>query len=376
MKVLQIGLTDNIGGMETYLIEQYRHLNRSLITYDFVNITSEKPLAFEDEIKQKGDTIYAIPSRHINPIKHWIAWYRLLKDNAYKYDAIVLNTCDQSVGWPLFLAKIFNIKNRIVHSHNSGNEVKSSIFRKLLYKVNSIFWDLSLTKKFACSELAGQWMFGKDSNFEVIRNAIDLEKFRFSEQDRKRLRKELHLEDKFIIGHIGRFSYQKNHEFMIDLLNELVKENQNIHLLLVGGYSGSDDYYWKLIHSKVNKLRLDRFVTFLGMRKDIPELLSSIDCLLLPSHFEGLSVVGIEAQATGVNCCFSDNITNEIEITDLIKFYPLNDLSSWKNKILEESKTLNRDRILTSEQAIQDLSNAGYSISKETQRVERLFLEL
>ena len=124
IKILQIGMTKNIGGMETYIIEQYRHINHNIISYDFMNITGENQMVFQEEIERNGDIVYSVPSRHINPIKHWLKWLSFMYNNASKYEGIVLNTCDQSVGWPLFLAKVFKIPKRIVHSHNAGNEVK------------------------------------------------------------------------------------------------------------------------------------------------------------------------------------------------------------------------------------------------------------
>ena len=367
IKVLQIGMTRNIGGLETYLMQQFNHLDYNKIRYDFVNITGEYNIAFSDEIESKGSKIYSVISRHKNPLLHYYQWIKILFKNKGKYTAIVLNSNSLEYVFPIFIAKIFKIPVRIMHSHNSSWEHKIGFGRKCLIRFNKVLLNFSATNYWACSKVAGIWMFDKNKSFEIVHNAIEVEKYKYNNIKRKEIRKILNLEGNFVIGHVGRFSYQKNHDFLVSIFKEIVKIIPNSILLLIGGAVENDDYYIKT-QEKVKKLDLEKNVKFLGLREDVSKIMQGMDCFILPSHFEGLPLVGIEAQTAGLPCYFSNNITQEVKVTSLVEFISLEkNPKYWADRIV---KCKGVKRVDTSE----DIMKAGYDINKEIKKIENLYL--
>ena len=362
--ILQIGMTRNIGGLETYLIQQFEHINGNNLKYDFVNITAEYEIVFSDKIKQKKSNIYNICSRHKNPIKHYYQWIRLLLNR--KYDVIVLNSNSLEYVYPLVIAKIFGINRRIMHSHNTCWERNLGFFRKLLVKFNKLLLNFSATDYWACSELAGKWMFG-NKKFKIIHNAIDTNVFKFNEESRNVVRKELGItNEKFVIGHVGRFSYQKNHDFLIDIFYEVCKISPQVELLLIGDVV-DDRRFLDETKEKVKKLGLEQNVKFLGLRKDVPKLMQAMDCFVLPSRFEGLPLVGVEAQSIGLPCFFADIITKELKITDLANFISLNSSPKyWAKEIIKCKNIERRDKS-------KKIIEAGYDINTEIKKIEKFF---
>lgn len=364
--ILQIGMTRNLGGIESYLIQQFRHIDKSKIMFDFVNITSEYDIVFKNEIIRENSKIYNICSRHRNPLLHYLKWIILLLQNKNRYQAIVLNSVDLSYIFPLFIAKLVGIPIRIIHSHNAGYGYKIGFLRKLLIRFNKILLDFSATTYFACSKKAGHWMFGKDKRFNIIHNAIELDKYKYNLLKREEKRKELNIENKFVVGHIGRFVYQKNHEFLIDIFYEIHKMWPESVLILIGD-AVDDKTYLEKAKQKVKELNLEKNVKFLGMRNDVADLMQTMDCFILPSRFEGLPFVGIEAQAAGLPCYFSDTITKEVEITDLIEFISLNENAiNWAKKIIK-NKDFKRKNFLNR------LIKAGYDINTEVKKIEKFY---
>lgn len=366
VKILQIGMTSNIGGLETYLMQQFDCINSAKLKYDFVNITSENEIVFKDKILGSGSKIYNICSRHKNPLKHYWQWTNLLIDVSKEYKAIVLNSNSLEYVFPMFIAKIFGIPLRIMHSHNSGFEHPIGLKRKVLIFLNRMLMNFSVTDYFACSNSAGKWMFGNNKLFYVIHNAIDSDKFIFDIEKKNLVQEKLNLTGQFVIGHVGRFTYQKNHEFLIKIFNEFHKLNNDSKLLLVGNYVG-DDFYWNKAKEYVVKLGLSDKVLFLGMRNDIPDLMQAMDCFVLPSKFEGLPLVGVEAQAAGLPCFFSDTITNELGITDLAHFISLDTApAKWAEKILQNGNIYRKNMS-------KEISAAGYDIKTEIKKIEDFY---
>ncbi|MCB5702260.1 glycosyltransferase family 1 protein [Megasphaera elsdenii] len=367
IRILQVGMTKNIGGLETYLMQQFAHLDKTKVTYDFVNITSEDEIVFKDKILQAGSHIYGVRSRHSNPIRHYWQWITLLHHIAKNYKGIVLNSNSITYVFPIFIARFFGIPMRIMHSHNSGFEQRIGFAKKVIMKMNRFLLKWGATNYFACSQLAGKWMFGEKTPFTVIPNAIDCSKFCFDSEIRNEMRKSLHIEDKFVVGHVGRFTYQKNHGFLIDVFNEIHKINPKAVLLLIGDAVGNMSYYEKA-KQKVQQYGLTGCVQFLGMRNDVPLLMQAMDCFVLPSRFEGLPVVGIEAQAAGLPCFFSDTITREVGLTELAHFVSLKDSSEdWAKKITV-AHTVNR------KEAVNQVKAAGYEIESVAQKVQDFYL--
>ena len=367
MKVLQIGMTRNWGGMETYLMQQSHNLDKNKVHYDFVNITGEYEIVFQEDILSRGSRIYSVCSRHINPLRHYWQWLMLFRKYASEYKAIVLNTNSLAYVFPIWAAKLFGIPQRIIHSHNGGFENDVGFIKGCLIKVNKFLLKQSATDYWACSQSAGKWMFGNSQIFTVISNAIKVKDFAYSPKIRSHKRAELNLDEQMVVGHVGRFSNQKNHQFLLDVFSELCKLQSDAKLLLIGD-AVEDSSYLENAKKKVKDLRLEGKVAFLGMRSDVKELMQAMDCFVLPSKFEGLPLVGIEAQAAGLPCFFADTITKEIGISDSAHFLSLEDEPRiWAEHILEEVKTGRKDNAA-------QIAKAGYDIEISVKAVERYFL--
>lgn len=367
IRVLQIGMTKNIGGLESYLMQQFNHLDRTKIIYDFVNITDEYDIVFKKEILSAGSHIYGVRSRHSNPFRHYWQWYCLLRKLAQSYDAIVLNSNGLTYVFPLLVAKWFGIPQRIMHSHNSGFGQKFDIFKKMIVFMNTIILRCCATRYLACSKLAGNWMFGRNTAVTIIHNAIETDDFVFDIKTRNRIRKNLHVDNLFVIGNVASFSYQKNHIFLIDVFKAFHDKHPESVLWLIGG-PDSDGVIFQQVKEKVHKFHLDGAVQFWGMRKDVADLYQAMDCFVLPSHFEGLPVVGIEVQAAGLPCIMSTNITEEVKITNLVEFVPLTRPAEWMEKLEKAMGTPRRNMK-------QEIINAGYDIDHEIKKVEDLYFE-
>lgn len=249
---------------------------------------------------------------------------------------------------------------RIAHSHSTSNpkEWKKNLLKNALRPFSKKY----ATDYFACSELAGRYLFG-DKTFnkgevKIIHNAIDVEKFKYDPEARKKLRKEIGIKDSdFVIGHIGRFVEQKNHRFLIDIFTKVKKEKKNAKLVLVGQGPLREE-----IEERVKNLGLEKDVFFLGQRSDTNKLYSVFDVFCLPSLYEGLPVVGVEAQANGVPCVFSDRITKEIFVSQNLEIIDIDDLSSAVKVFLKSSK--------------RKMSNLQkYNISETASSIEEIYVE-
>lgn len=368
IRILQIGMTRNIGGLETYLMQQFDYIDKNKLQYDFVNITAEYDIVFKDKILSNGSKIYNICSRHKNPIKHYYQWLELLRNTKNSYDAIVLNSNSLAYIFPLFAAMFCNIPVRILHSHNSNFEGNVNFLRDKLIKFNKKLMNICVTHFLACSKKAGDWMF-PEKDYLIVHNAINTTPFIYNEYKRFNKRKELMLEDKFIVGHIGRFTYQKNHEAVINIFNSILKRKNNAFLLLVGD-AVDDMKFLDDAKKQVKSLGIENRVLFLGMRKDVPDLMQVMDIFLLPSKFEGLCLVGVEAQAAGLPCFFSDTITNEINLTNLCHFMSLEQSADdWASEILKCS-------CLVRKNMSKELNDVGYEIKNEIKKIESFYLDV
>ena len=231
------------------------------------------------------------------------------------------------------------------------------------------FARLFATHYFACSRLAGEWMYGRKmmdiGKVKIVNNAIDLKKYEFNPRKREILRKELGLNDEFVIGHVGRFMFQKNHEFLIDVFAEACKKKPHMVLLLIG-----DGPLRSAMEEKVRKLGLTDHVKFLGLRNDVQDLYNVMDIFVLPSHYEGLPVVGVEAQANGLPCLFSTKVTKETHLTHLAQFL---DLATGTSKWAERIVSMKYER---NEEIGEELKQAGFEINKEARNLMSFYTKL
>ena len=234
--------------------------------------------------------------------------------------------------YPIIAAKMAKAKIIIAHSHNSSSD--KGIIKSLLHNLNKHFIYLFANEFFACSERAGEWFFSKrvrnSDNYRIINNAIEIDKYVFDKSIRQRKREELGITDEYIlIGHVGRFNKQKNHSLLIDIFDNYHKKNIKSKLILVG-----QGPLMNKIKNKVNKLNLQKDVLFLGLRNDTYELYQAFDVFILPSLYEGLPLVGVEAQYSGLGCIFSSNISKELKITNNCFYVGLNrSLDEWCKNI-------------------------------------------
>lgn len=346
------------GGVESVVMNYYRHIDRSKIQFDFICDNDSTNIPY-DEIEKLGGRVILVPP-YQKVFKYQKELKRIFKENKYKIVHSHINTLSV---FPLYAAKCAKVPVRIAHSHSTTNkkEWKKNLLKQVLRPFSKVY----ATNYMCCSELAGRWLFGNKEydkgNVYLLNNAIDLDKFKYDEKIRKQKRKELNINDStLVIGHIGRFVAQKNHTFLIDIFNEVHKQNNDSLLMLVGQGPLMNE-----IQEKVNNLGLKDSVIFLGQRNDANELYQAMDVFVLPSLYEGLPVVGVEAQASGLLCFLSSDMTKETKVLDSTKFMSL-DISSkeWVNRIIE---VLDGKKRKDSEK---EMTNNNFNIKKETKNLE------
>lgn len=326
IRVLHVVTYMGCGGLETMLMNYYRNIDRSKVQFDFLT-HRDFEADYDAEIKSLGGKIYHLPNLNPFSSSYLNQLNQFFKEHAeYK---IVHSHLDCMAGIPLKYAKKNGVPVRIAHSHNSNQVKDVKYMLKMMYKHNISKY---ATHLFACSQDAGKWMFG-NKKFSVLNNAIDAEKYVYNKDVRIKMRESFGIkQDEFVVGHIGRFNAQKNHSFLIDIFSEFVKINQNSKLILVGEGELQDT-----IRSKVNNLGLSDKVIFAGLRDDVPQVLQAMDVFVLPSLFEGLGIVNIEAQAAGLHCLISDKVPIECKKTkDLVVQLSLEaGAKYWAENILE-----------------------------------------
>jgi len=360
-KILEITGSLNCAGIETLLVNVLKKIDRSKFNIDFL-VVADKKYFYTDDVLKCGSKIYTYPFKKV--YKFLIPFFFLkeifvLLQN--KYDAVHCHFYFSS-GIVLFLAWLCGVKKRIVHSHTEREMFAPKIFKKLFTKIMQKIIDVFATEKIACSQNAGIALYGEKTDFKIVNNGIDVEQFKFDSQIRKNTRKKLNTEDSFVLGHIGRFVELKNHDFIIDIFNEILKHKNNSVLLLVGEGPLEDK-----VKEKVNTLKIEDKVKFLGVRNDVNEIYQAMDTFLFPSKFEGLGLVAIEAQCSGLPCFISDCIPKEVIVCNTTTVSLNKSANEWANIILEKTKDFKRTD--TSEQII----NSGYDFDNTINSFAKLY---
>ena len=362
-KVLVFGMTENPGGVESVIMNYYRHLNKEKYQFDFLCNTDV--VAYEEEIKKMGGEIYRITARSKNRKQYKNDMNKFFKINSNKYAAIWVNVCSLANIDYLKYAKKYGIKKRIIHSHNSQN--MDSKLRSLLHKINKKFVHKYATDFWSCGDEAAKWFYSnkiiKSDNYYLLNNAINTDKFKYNIQIREEYRKQLDVQDKIVFGNIGRFHFQKNHTFIIKIFNEIQKIKPESVLLLIG--AGEDE---EMIKNMVNNYNIQDKVKFLGLRNDVEKIMQAMDVLLFPSLFEGLPVVLVEAQTSDLLIYASNTISPKSKIKENMKMISLDlDEKEWSKIIIDDlSKKYER----TSD--ISEIINNGYDINEEIKKFEDL----
>ena len=352
-------------GIETILMNYYRHINRDKIQFDFL-CNKTKPGAYDEEIISMGGRIFH--TQGLNPIKYskYLKFMKLLFEKHREYRIIEAHNGALAV-YSLHAAKLSNIPIRIFHAHGASITKDWKWPIKILCKLGL---KANINQKFTCGVAAAECYFGKNvvsrNDYVFIPNAIEVEKFIFSLSTRVRLRNEFCLQGKHVIGHVGRFMSQKNHKFIIKLFNAIAEKDPESVLVLLG-----DGELLKEVKSSVTNLKLENRVLFLGSVSNANEWYSVFDVFILPSIWEGLPVVGIEAQAADLPCVFSSNVTREIGLSRNVTFLSLDaKIDLWVDKIINcFDDTARKDRT-------ELITEAHYNISVEAGKLEKRYLDL
>lgn len=360
IRILHYGLDSYLGGIETYLYKLYSNIDKNEFKFDFLVIGNKKPCYYEEFIKM-GSNFYKITPRSNNILKNIFELSKLLKEE--HFDIIHFHLNSLSYITPIQIA----IKNGIpiiVHSRNAG--IINSKISVFLHKVNYYLLPKDKITMVSVSDLAGRWMFGEKADFKVINNGIDIKKYQYNEISRNRIRQELKLKDEMLIVHVGAMRRQKNHMFLLDIFNEVLKKQNNSKLLLVG-----DGELKEQILNKIYKLQIEDNVIILGNRNDIPDILSAADIFLFPSFYEGFPNAVLEAQTSGLPCLISDVITKEILINENCQTLSLDDdADEWAKKLLSLEQL--KDRKMGAEK----VKSKGFSVENEVKKIEKIYKEL
>lgn len=348
------------GGVESVIMNYYEHIDRNKVQFDFI-VHNDNKIDITQRVEAMGGKVFKVTPYYKNPIAFTYGIYKVIKKHHYRIIHSNMNTLS---AFPLFAAWVADAPVRILHNHSTSSpgETKRNFMKYILRPLARLFANYYL----ACSRLAGEWMYGKkmmdSGKVTVINNAIDLKKYAFNSAKRKALREKLGLTNEFVIGHVGRFMYQKNHDFLIDIFKEISQNCSSAILLLIG-----DGPLRQVIEKKVEMLGLKNQVKFLGLRNDVQDLYNVMDIFILPSHYEGLPVVGVEAQANGLPCFFSTEVTKEINLTHTAHFLKLDSgPSKWGEVILFEKPIRNME-------ATKEMSRAGFEIQNCANKITRFY---
>lgn len=351
------------GGQETFIMNLFRKIDRSKVQFDFL-CGEDRAGAYDKEIKLLGGNIFHIKNRTApSPLNHFQeVWSlaRFLRTSKTKYDVFHIHTHHAFSAFLSVLgAKLGGIETIVVHSHNTSAQyhLKAHEFFKKLLRCFTI-------KRLACSEAAGKWLHG-NKDFQVIHNGVDLDVFKFDPSKREEVRRELNWEDKQIIGHIGRFNGQKNHAFLIDIFEALHAIAPDTQLVLVGKGELEED-----VRKRVSEKKLEDSVSFLGVREDVQRLYQGMDLFLFPSLFEGLSVVLVEAQTSGLPCLISDTITTENVFVDNVKQKSLEDSAKEWARVAEHMLETYAERCDTTEV----IQAAGYDMGDLAAKLDTIYM--
>lgn len=322
IRVAQVVGKMNGGGVEAVVMNYYRHIDRSKVQFDFL-VDEDSTRVPEEEIIALGGRVFRIPP-YQHPIRYRRELIRLMREQQWPIVHSNINTLSV---FPLSAAKKVGVPVRIAHSHSTMG--KGEFAKNMMKLALRPFANVYPTVRFACGHYAGEWLFGKKHDFTVIPNAIELDKFRFDPTVRRETRKELGIaEDTFLIGHVGRFMPQKNQAFLVDVLADLLPNRPKTMLAFVGDGPDKAD-----VQQHAEELGVSDHVLFLGQRSDVNRLYQVFDVFCLPSLYEGLCVVGIEAQCAGLPCLFSNSITREVDLTEASRFIPIESPKEWSSII-------------------------------------------
>lgn len=316
IKILYIGLSPNLGGIETYLYNLYKNMDKSKFEVSFL-VFKGKKVCFYDELKAEGVKFFEITHRN----KNYRQFLKDLKEvySNNQFDYIHQNLMNYSCFERITYAHKYSNAKIIIHSHTAGHGKAVGLKTRILHFIGRLKIKNIPILRVACSDAAGKMMFGK-KKFKIFNNGIDVDKFRYDINNRTDIRKELNIDDKtFVLGLIGMFETVKNHKFLLNIFSEYIKNNKNSKLLLVG-----EGRLKKDIEELSKTLNIEKNVLFIGKRLDVWKVYSAMDVYVMPSLYEGISIALIEAQANGLKCYTSDGVDVKSDLTGNVRFLSLN----------------------------------------------------
>lgn len=369
-KVLVYGMSNNPGGIESVIMNYFKHIDRNIIHFDFIAESPEK-IAYEDQIISLGSKVFHISKRRKNPIKYYKDMFELFRGKHKEYDCLWYNVNSLQNIYAVKLAKKFGIKKIIVHSHNSNNMYSGAlgVIKKQIHDHHKMKIEKYVTDFWACSMDAAKWLFPVQvmDKVKIVKNAINVENTKFDVKKRKQFRKKYGIEENIIIGNVGRLHFQKNQDFLIRLLKLIRQNHANVKLLFIG--QGPDE---KKLKENVNRLGLRENIIFCGVQKDMQACYSAMDIFAFPSIFEGISIALLEAQANGLPIVASTEVNpKEIRVNDNVKFDTLKNLKVWEEDI---NKLIAHCQRVDAVTVKHNFKISGYDIVQASRDVSDLFM--
>lgn len=364
-RILHIVTTMDYGGVETLLMTIYRRIDRDKLQFDFL-CHNRTESAFSEEIKQLGGRMFMVNGPRHGGFHQYINALHAFFGAHPEYQIIHChNSADNGI--PLWQAKKAGVRHRISHSHIAElhNSFPYSLYESLVRHLNN----RCLTERFACSKDAGMYLFGKNSEFRILPNAISVDRFAFDESKRASCRKELGIaEGEVLIGHVGRFAEQKNHRLLLKIFAELHSSHPECKLALFGAGKLEAE-----IHAMVESLSINDCVIFGGLHSDLSGYYAAMDLFLFPSNYEGLGIVAVEAQCSGLPVLASDMVPKEAKITDRMQFVSLNaPIHEWSDKAYAAALACREGR----GQYLQTVAESKYNITTLVQFLQDYYLAL
>ena len=368
-KPIRVLFLDNImdrGGAQAMVMNYYRNIDRTKVQFDFL-VHRDIEGAYDKEIKQLGGHIYNIlppyPQNYFKYSKKINEFF----DNHPEYHILHASMTETAL-FAFIQAEKRNIPVRICHAHTARFK-KSFRLKEIIRKLYLVGIRKYSTHYFACGEAAGRYVFGDSKNVYYIHNAIDTALFSPNKDIESSVRKEMGLNDQLVIGHVGRFEEPKNHVFLIDIFYEIQKIKADAVLVLVGSVEKGSKYEQE-IKNRIKQLKLDEKVIFTGPRNDVNRLLQAFNAFVLPSLWEGLPLVIVEAQTVGLKCFISDKVSTECIMTNNVEVISLDDSAEkWANIII---RNISKDKDFY---AVRDVVNNGYDIRENAEWLQKFYLE-
>lgn len=351
------------GGIESNMMNYFRHIDSNKIHIDFVVHGFEKGV-YDDEILENGSKIFHVPVKSRDPFGNVKALQKIFSNNNY---TIVHSHMDAMSYIPLKIAKQCGVPCRIAHSHNTDYLTNIRIKRALNDYAKKRLPTVS-TDLFACSKSAGEWLFGTErvnkNLVRIVPNAIEVDKYKFNNDNRKDIRKRLGIpDDAYVIGHVGRFDYQKNQSFLVDVFKKIQKSNPKAHLIMVGDGVDKNSIIDKIKYENIFNVHIEPACA------EVEKFYSAFDVFVLPSHFEGLGIVLIEAQANGLECIASDTVPRDANVVGNVQYLSLkSDMEKWESAILNA----HRKELAELDKKIQ---LADYDITSAARELTDLYIE-